>query len=155
MQIELGQIDRRYESLRTRRSARERKLLASLAEIGQQTPLIVVRDDAKLVLVDGYKRVRALARLGHDTASAVEWALGELDALLLERQLRGGDPDSAIEQGWLLRERSTRFGLGLDELSRRFDRSKSWVSRRIGLVGELPEPVQMHVREGRSARTRR
>jgi hypothetical protein len=44
---------------------------------------------------------------------AVEWALGEAEALLLERLLRAGEADSAIEQGWFLRELSTRFGLGL------------------------------------------
>lgn len=68
--------------------------------------------------------------------------------MLLERLLRAGDADSAIEQGWFLRELSTRFSLGLDELARRFDRTKSWVSRRIALVSELPAMVQDHVREG-------
>jgi hypothetical protein len=40
------------------------------------------------------------------------------------------------------------FGYSLDELARRFDRSISWVSRRLALVELLPEPVQLHVREG-------
>src|SRR5260370_4723728 len=98
MQVELGQLDRRYEGLRTRSAARERRLLASLAEIGQQAPIIVVRDDARLVAVDGYKRMRALGRLGHDSAEAAEWSLVEADALLLERLLRAVDPDSPSEQ---------------------------------------------------------
>jgi ParB family chromosome partitioning protein len=148
MQVELEHLDRRYEGLRTRSASRERKLVASLAELGQQSPIIVVRDGDKPVVVDGYKRVRALRRLGHDVVEAVEWSLGEADALLLEHLLRGGEADSAIEQGWLLLELSKRFGLGLDELSRRFDRTKSWVSRRLGLVNELPARVQEHVREG-------
>jgi ParB-like chromosome segregation protein Spo0J len=148
MQVELRQLDRRYESLRTRSAARERKLLASLAEIGQQAPIVVVRDQSQLVVVDGYKRVRALGRLGHDLAQAIEWAMSEADALVLERLLRAGDADSAIEQGWLLHELSKRFGLSLEELARRFDRTKSWVSRRIGLVSELPVAVQQQVREG-------
>lgn len=148
MELELRQLELRYEALRTRSARRERHLLASLAEIGQQAPIVVVRDGDLRVLVDGYKRVRALGRLGYDVAQALEWTLSEADALVLERLLRAGDADSAIEQGWLLRELSTRFGLGLDELARRFDRTKSWVSRRIGLVSELPERVQSHVREG-------
>jgi len=148
MELELRQLELRYEGLRTRSAARERRLLASLADIGQQAPIVVVRDGDRHVVVDGYKRVRALGRLGHDVAQALEWTLSEADALMLERLLRAGDADSAIEQGWFLRELSTRFGLGLDELARRFDRTKSWVSRRIGLVSELPERVQSHVREG-------
>lgn len=77
MQIELSQLDRRYESLRMRSAVRERRLLASLAELGQQTPVVIVRDATRPVLVDGYKRVRALVRLGHDTVEAIEWELGE------------------------------------------------------------------------------
>ncbi len=41
-----------------------------------------------------------------------------------------------------------RFGYGLEELARRFDRSLSWVSRRLGLVEQLPESVQQQVRSG-------
>lgn len=149
MDVEIGQLDRRYEALRTRSAKRERRLLASLADIGQQVPIVVVRGDERgLVVIDGYKRVRALAKLGADLVQAVEWTLGEPEALLLERLLRTSEADSAIEQGWFLRELSTRFGLGLDELARRFDRSKSWVSRRIALICDLPLLVQDHVRAG-------
>ena len=42
-----------------------------------------------------------------------------------------------------------RFGYGLDELARRFDRSTSWVSRRLALVELLPEAIQQQVREGK------
>jgi len=148
MDLELHQLDRRYEALRTRSARRERRLLSSLSEVGQQTPIIVVRDGERWVVVDGYKRVRAVHRLGQDVVLATEWALGEAEALLLERALRGGDADSAIEQGWLLRELMQRFGLGADELARRFDRSPSWVSRRLGLVTDLPSAVQEQVRSG-------
>lgn len=148
MELELHQLDRRYEALRTRSVRRERRLLASLSEVGQQTPIIVVRDGQRWVVVDGYKRVRAVQRLGQDVVRAAEWLLGELDALVLERMMRASEGDSAIEQGWLLRELGQRFGLGLDELGRRFDRSRSWVSRRLGLVTDLPARVQEEVRAG-------
>jgi ParB family transcriptional regulator, chromosome partitioning protein len=42
-----------------------------------------------------------------------------------------------------------RFGYGLEELERRFDRSVSWVSRRLALVELLPEAIQRQVREGK------
>jgi hypothetical protein len=51
--------------------------------------------------------------------------------------------------GWLLAELEQRFGYGLDELARRFDRSVSWVSRRLALVEVLPEAIQQQVREGK------
>jgi transcriptional regulator with XRE-family HTH domain len=70
------------------------------------------------------------------------------EALLFERMLRAGDADNALEQGWFLRELRIRFGLSGEELSKRFGRTPSWVSRRLSLVAELPESVQAHVRAG-------
>ena len=150
MEVEVTQLALRYEALRTRSASRERRLLSSLAEIGQQTPVVVVAgaDAGPVVLVDGYKRVRALKRLGHDTAMATLWALSEPDALMLERTMRASEMDSALSQGWFLRELYERFGLSLEELARRFDKTASWVSRRLALVRELPEEIQEHVRRG-------
>ncbi len=150
MELELGQLELRYERLRRRDPRRERQLVASLAEMGQLLPIVVLAaDDAgRHVVVDGYKRVRALGRLRRDTVRATVWELEEAEALLLERLMRTAEREGPLEQGWLLCELRARFGLGLDELARRFDRSASWVSRRLALVGELPEEIQEHVRTG-------
>lgn len=151
MELELKQLDRRYEVLRTRHTQRERRLLASLSEAGQQVPIVVVRGGATdvYVVVDGFKRVRALGRLGSDTVIGTCWDLSEPEALIVERQMCGAERASALEQGWLLRELVDRFALRPEELARRFDRSASWVSRRLGLVRELPSAVQDEVLAGR------
>ena len=150
MDLEFQQIDLRYQGLRRTNAERERRLVGSLAELGQQMPVVVVAGGQAdgYVLVDGYKRVRALRRLGRDTVRATRWELDEAEALVLERLMRATEGDSPLEQGWLLRELRTRFALGLDELGRRFDKSPSWVSRRIGLATALPEPIQQQVRSG-------
>lgn len=150
MQLEIHQLDRRHERLRTRSPRRERRLLASLSESGQQVPIVVVRssEPERYVVVDGFKRVRALVRLGADLVEATCWELSEAEALIVERLLCGSQKASALEQGWLLREMVERFALGANELARRFDRSVSWVSRRLGLVRDLPEAVQERVRAG-------
>ena len=41
------------------------------------------------------------------------------------------------------------FGLSLEDLARRFGRSPSWVSRRLGLVATLPDAIQQLVRDGK------
>lgn len=152
MEIEFHQLELRYEGLRRRDARRDRHLLASLAEAGQLLPVVVVSGEGeaagRYVLVDGYRRVRALRRLHADVVRATVWSLGEMEALLLERRMRQGEAESALEQGWLLRELTDRFGLGQPELARRFDRTVSWVSRRLSLVNELPGEVQAHVRSG-------
>ena len=152
MQLEFHQLDRRWEHLRVRHPARQRRLLASLAETGQQTPIVVVavEDQAdRYVVIDGYKRIIALQQLGRDTVEAVVWPLSEAAAVLLDRSLRLSEHETALEVGWLLTELEQRFGYGLDELARRFDRSVSWVSRRLALVEVLPEAIQRQVRQGK------
>ena len=93
----------------------------------------------------------AYEQLGRDTVDAVVWPMNEADALLLSRSMRFSPQESALEQGWLLSEMEQRFHYSLDELARRFDRSTSWVSRRLALVDLLPEAIQQHVREGKIA----
>src|SRR5450756_1609546 len=75
MDLEFHQLDCRYEGLRTRHPRKERQVLASLADHGQLLPVVVVAADVPFILVDGYKRVRALQRLAHDTVRATVWAL--------------------------------------------------------------------------------
>ena len=151
MELELHQLDRRYEALRTTSRERDSRVVASLARDGQQLPVVVVAADEaqRFVLVDGYKRVRALQKLGHDLVRATCWDLPEHEALLLGRLMRSAEGESVIEQAWLVRELSARFGLSLEDLARRFGRSPSWVSRRLGLVATLPEAIQQLVRDGK------
>jgi ParB/RepB/Spo0J family partition protein len=152
MQLEFHQLDRRWEHLRVRHPARQRRLLASLAESGQQTPIVVVAAEGladRYVVIDGYKRILALEQLGRDTVEAVVWPMSEAAAVLLDRSLRISEHETALEVGWLLAELEQRFSYSLDELARRFDRSVSWISRRLALVEALPEAIQQQVREGK------
>jgi ParB/RepB/Spo0J family partition protein len=149
MELEFHQLDLCYERLRVRQPARERRLLASLADAGQQMPIVVVSGEALYVVVDGHKRVRCLRRLHRDTVAAVLWDMSACDALIFRHLLQTDAPESAFEQAWLLRTLHEDHRLPLDVLARRFDRSVSWVSRRLSLVRTLPDTVQQHVQDGR------
>src|SRR5438105_12358541 len=153
MQLEYHQLDRRWEHLRVRHPARQRRMLESLAEAGQQTPIVVVAAEGqadRYVVIDGYKRIAAVEQLGRDTVEAVVWPMSEAAAVLLDRSLRLSEHETALEVGWLLAELERRFGYSLDELARRLDRSVTWVSRRLALVEVLPEAIQQQVREGKT-----
>ena len=154
MQLEFHQLECRWEHLRVRHPARQRRLLASLADCGQQAPIVVVAAEGqpdRYVVIDGYKRIAALKHLGRDTVEAVVWPMSEAAAVLLDRSLRLSEHETALEVGWLLEELEQRFGYSLEELARRFDRSVSWVSRRLALVELLPDGIQRQVREGQIA----
>jgi ParB-like chromosome segregation protein Spo0J len=116
MQLEYHQLDRRWEHLRVRHPGRQRRLLASLAESGQQMPIVVIAvagQPDRYLVIDGYKRLAALQQLGRDTVEAVVWPMGEAEALLLDRSLRLAEHETPLEQGWLLVELEQRFGYGL------------------------------------------
>jgi len=153
MDVELHQLDRRYEALRTSSRERDSRVLASLTRDGQQLPIVVIAgaEAGRYILVDGYKRVRALGKLGEDIVRATCWDLPEDEALLLGRLMRTAEGESALEQAWLVRELQERFSLSLEELARRFGRSPSWVSRRLGLATTLPDAIQELVRKGKLA----
>lgn len=98
MRLELHQLERRWEHLRVRHPARQRRLLASLAEGGQQTPIVVVAIEDqpdRYVVIDGYKRIAALEQLGRDIVEAVVWPMSEAAAVLLDRSLVIGTRDGA------------------------------------------------------------
>ena len=120
MQLEFHQLDRRWEHLRVRHPARQGRLLASLAEVGQQTPIVVVAAEGqadRYLVIDGYKRLAALQQLGRDTVEAVVWPMKEAEALVLDRSLRFSEHPTALEQGWLLAELEQRYGYGREELA--------------------------------------
>jgi hypothetical protein len=50
VELNFHQLDLRYERLRVRQPARERRILASLADAGQHTPIVVVTTAATHVV---------------------------------------------------------------------------------------------------------
>ena len=150
MELEFHQLALRDERLKVVRPEPERRLMASLAEIGEQVPIVGVAQAAEgpFVMIDGYKRVRALRRLGRDTVGASCWPGEEAEALIVIRLMQSGESETALEQSGLLDELQERFGFSRDELARRFGRTVSWVSRRLALIHELPDSIQEQVRRG-------
>jgi hypothetical protein len=94
VEVDLHQLELRHRDLRIHDGEQRRRLIGSVAEIGQQVPVVVIRDADRLVLIDGYLRVEALRRLHRDTAIATTWPVTEI----LWRRL-STDPFSAA--GWI------------------------------------------------------
>jgi hypothetical protein len=99
------------------------------------------------VLIDGYARVAILRQLGRDTVEATVWPLSESEALIARFHMEGR-ARSALEQAWLIEHLTKDEGQSLDEIARRLCRSKSWVSRRLGLRKALLPEVQAKVAAG-------
>lgn len=152
-QLELHQLQPKYQELRIASPAVEARLMVSLAQQGQVTPILVVPAVAtasveQYVLIDGYRRVAALRRLSRDTVSALVATMSEGEALMWDYQCKDGRSHSVLEEAWLLRELRDGHGLSLAELGRRLGHTESWISRRLAMVTVLPGSVQELVRQG-------
>ena len=138
-EIELSQLDLRYEGHRLRQRGLEDRLLASIAREGIREPLAGVVVDTVWVLLDGFKRYRCAhqlhvervpwVRLGQDEASAIVELLGQARRSRL----------SVLEEARFLDELKAR-GMSLVEMADALGRSKAWVSLRLGLL-EAMSPV--------------
>ncbi|MBU1495079.1 MAG: ParB N-terminal domain-containing protein [Actinobacteria bacterium] len=149
MEIEIRELERKYEGLRIADPGRVSRLTASIHQYGQQTPVFAVPSTAGgYVLIDGYARVSALESLAHDGVEALILPLSEAEALIQSLRFEAARRRCALEDGWLLRELVEVQGQHQAELAVALQRSPSWISRRLALVRVLPEPVQAAVRRG-------
>lgn len=149
MEIEIRELERKYEGLRITDRARVGRLAASIHQHGQQTPVLAVPGSAGgYVLIDGYTRVAALEALARDVVEALVLPLGEAEALIQSHRFEASRRRCALEEGWLLRELVQVQGRHQTAVALALQRSVSWVSRRLALVRVLPESVQAAVRRG-------
>lgn len=150
-QLPLDCLELCYARLRVRRPVAEKRLLASLGETGQQSPVVVVPcgEAGRYAVIDGHKRVRALRRLKTDVVKVAVWEMTAQEALVAVYQQASGAGWNAVEEGWLVWELVRTMKLSESEAGRRLERSKGWVSGRLGLVEILPEAVLEGVRSGK------
>jgi ParB-like chromosome segregation protein Spo0J len=66
-EIELAQLELRYAHTRIERPEGAAALAASIERFGQIIPVIVLKEEMHVILLDGYLRVKALKTLGRDT----------------------------------------------------------------------------------------
>jgi hypothetical protein len=146
-EIELSQLDLRYEGHRLRQRGLEDRLLASIAREGIREPLAGAVVESVCVLLDGFKRYRCarhlhvhrvpFVSLGADEASAILELLGQARRSTL----------SVLEEARFLDELKAR-GMSLAELAQALGRSKAWVSLRLGLLEPMSPAVRQHVFDG-------
>ncbi len=151
MQLEINQIDLKYAHLRVANPSASKALLSSVAESGQQAPVLVVggSSESQYILIDGYPRVAALNKLALDHVDAVLLSVPKAEALVQGYRLSISRWPNALEEGWLLLELMEVHGHRQRNLGPVMGRSSRWVSRRLSLVRVLPQAVQHAVRQGK------
>ena len=123
-------------------------MLSSMSEAGQRSPVVVVAEGPRFVVIDGFKRVRAARKLDQDTVDGTVWDLPVVEALALRDGLRRQGRPSALEEAWLIAALQAETGEGREQIARRLSRKPGWVKKRQELLERLPGPVQERVRRG-------
>jgi ParB-like chromosome segregation protein Spo0J len=156
LDLDLHRLDLRFAASRLVEPHAVARLAESIERCGQIVPCIVVAvpggegaGAAALVLVDGYRRVAALRRLGRDTAGVEQWSCDLTQALLGVLARAQHRPFAIIEQALLLRELVRGQGLSQHDVAQRCGRDVSWVSRRLQLLSGLPDAALAAVRSGK------
>ncbi len=150
--VELSRLELRFAATRVDDGRALARLVQSIDACGQLVVCIAVGEPdcrhgvTPLVLIDGYRRVAALRRLGRDTARVECWG-GTVEQALAQMLARSRSRVfTAIEEALLLRELIQGQRLSQREVARQCGRDVSWVTRRLQLLGEVSEAVLQAVR---------
>lgn len=147
--LAVAEIDLRYESLRLGHPSRQARVRLDV-ERGVYLP-VVASDQVEagpIVLIDGFKRVRAAKAIGHRDVLVQLVGLERIAALATILASNAGPGGlTAIEESLIVAE-LLRNGLSQTEIGSRLDRHKSWVCRRVQLLEGLHAEVLKDVRVG-------
>ena len=159
IELDLHRLELRFADSRLVEPRAVARLAESIERCGQIVPCVVVAapqsQDGEgggvqaLVLIDGYRRVGALRRLGRDTVGVEQWSCDLTTALLRVLARTRDRAFASIEEALLLRALVGEHGLSRHEVARRSGRDVSWVSRRLQLLSGLPDAALTAVRGGR------
>lgn len=140
--VEPDQLDLRLSFLRSVSAESVDRMKASLNTRGQLTPITVVMEKDRMVLVDGFKRRQAALSLGLDGLMATVTSAGTVESKAMIYLLNRPGTFSMVSEAVLIRDLVEVEGLSQSETAVLLDRHKSWVSRRLTIIKSLaPEIV--------------
>jgi ParB family transcriptional regulator, chromosome partitioning protein len=137
--VDIHLLELRYAHCRIINHSALKRLQDSIKTYGQIVPALAVEQKDKLVLIDGYLRIRALRACGKDRICVQFSKENEQNAMFSLLTKANERQWEVIEQSVLLQELHRRFGCSLSHIATRIGRDKSFVKRRLDLVESLPE----------------
>jgi hypothetical protein len=147
-EIELSSLDLRYQSHRLKDAAAEGRLLASIAQRGIEEPLEGVAVQAVRVLLNGFKRYRCARQLQMQTVPYASLGQDEVTGILNLLRISKSKTLGILEQAGFIDELKSVRHLTVGEIAAELSVSKSWVSMRLGLIGEMSPTVRQKLFSG-------
>lgn len=149
-EVEIAALGAHYAGLRIVKPRAEAAMEKSIRRHGQMQPVVCVKQADKIEVLDGFKRLRAMQRLGRATllARIAQDMPPRVCKTLLLQLNQKSQSISPLEEGLVVASLYREDHLAQLEIAVMFGRDKSWVCRRIALAERLHEEVQTHIRLG-------
>jgi len=149
-ELRLDEIGESYGRYRLHVPELERGMTRSLESYGQLSPIVVVREQDRWELIDGFKRLGAARKLQ---------SMHRLLARRIETDERGakaaiyglnraGGRTREIEEAWIIHALVREDGLTQVEVAELLGRHKSWVCRRLALIEKLGSEARAELQVG-------
>lgn len=137
------QLDLRFGYLRPSSPGHVNKMVDSLSRHNQLTPVAVVIEGDRTILVDGFKRQKASVMLHLSKLETRVIAVNISHAKAMVYLLNRTSSFTMINEALIVRELVLVDGLNQVEAARLLDRHKSWVCRRLMMIQALaPEVIE-------------
>jgi hypothetical protein len=141
-ELELSSFDLRYEGHRMKNAALEERLLTSILQRGIEEPLEGIEVDGVPILLNGFKRYRCARKLRLSTVSYTSVGQDEVAGILSLLRTSNNRALSILEQAAFIDELQGTGDLSVAQIAEELSRSKSWVSMRLGLIGEMSANIR-------------
>lgn len=147
-EIELSQLDLRYEGFRMKNPGLEGKLLSSIAQRGIEEPLEGIDMGPVSVLLNGFKRQRCARKLRMARVPYASMGGDEVAGIMTLLRLSNNRALSLLEQARFIDELKNVQKMSVAQMATELSRSKAWVSMRLGLMSEMSEAVRQKLFSG-------
>ena len=148
-QVEITNLDLRYESFRMKFPGAEKTLLMSIMENGIRDPLQGIDTQEGRILLDGFKRLRCAQKLGIGTVPYASMGADEVLGIIELIRMSNAKSLSILEQARFVDELKGVHKMSTAEIAVLLERSKAWVSVRTGIIHEMGDYVLDQIFKGR------
>jgi len=149
-ELRLDEIGESFGRYRLHIPELERGMQRSLESYGQLSPIVVVQQEGRWELIDGFKRLGAARRIASiDRLLARQIEADERSAKAAIYGLnRAGGRTREIEEAWIVHALVREDGLTQVEVAELLGRHKSWVCRRLALIEKLGPEARAELQVG-------
>jgi ParB family transcriptional regulator, chromosome partitioning protein len=148
--VALAELGERYRHYRLGDPDAEEAMAGSLRRWGQLAPVVACVREAKLEVIDGFKRLTAARQMRELSSLSVrvldvDERTAKAAILGLNREQR---PVRELEEAWVVQGLVRDDGMTQVEAAHLLGRHKSWVCRRLALLEKLSVAVKEELRLG-------